>query len=144
MNEKVRTNTRAGFLRRLAAFFYDCLLLTAIYFVIGAIAVGVNDGESIPLAWSLLVSLLVFPLCAFFFYCWFWRRGGQTLGMQAWRIKLISDVAPLPIKYCAIRFLTSLLSLAAMGTGFLWMLIDRDKRAWQDMASKSWIVVIPR
>ena len=42
-----------------------------------------------------LVRLTVLPLLmlavAWAFYGWFWLHGGQTLGMRAWRLKLVTD-----------------------------------------------------
>ena len=41
----------------------------------------------------------------FLFFSWFWRHGGQTLGMQAWRIKVISETSQhITYKQCAIRY----------------------------------------
>ncbi len=133
----------AGPFRRLAAFFYDCMLLMAVYFIIGGAAVAINGGKAIPLHWSLFISVVVFPISAFAFYCWFWRRCGQTLGMQAWRIKLIADTTPPSISLCVVRFVVSLIGLAALGAGYLWMLVDSNKRTWQDIASDSRVVHLP-
>ena len=72
------------FLRRLAALFYDCLLLIAIYFVITAIVISLNEGEAVE-HWTYKMFLV---LVAYLFFDWFWRHGGQTLGMRAWRIRL--------------------------------------------------------
>ena len=134
----------ASLLRRMAAFFYDALLLLAIYFLIGAVAVTINQGESIHRHWSLFILAVVFPLLVLCFYTWFWRRNGQTLGMQAWRIQLVAEEQTLPLKRCAVRFFFSLFSLACFGVGFLWILIDREKRTWQDIASDSKIVQLPK
>jgi len=63
-------------LRRIAAFLYDCLLLIALFFVITAVVVPLNEGEAIE-HWSYKIVLI---LIAFLFFDWFWRHGGkQTL-----------------------------------------------------------------
>ena len=134
---------KAGFFKRIAAFFYDFLLLLAIYFLIGALAVTANKGEAVPDHWSMAISLLVFPLTGFFFYFWFWRRGGQTLGMQAWQLKLIADTDTVTFATCLIRYCMSILGLACAGLGFFWMLFDRENRTWQDIASGSHIYQLP-
>ncbi len=135
---------KASLIKRFAAFFYDLLLLTAIYLLIGACAVTLNRGESVPLSWSLVISLGIFPLTAFLFYAWFWRRGGQTLGMQAWRLTLIADSGPITLTHCLSRYCVSILSLACIGLGFFWIWLDKHHRSWQDIASHSHIYQLPK
>jgi uncharacterized RDD family membrane protein YckC len=78
------------------------------------------------------------------FFSAFWTRGGQTLGMQAWRIRL----QPLPGREltaarCALRCLAAMLSAACFGLGYLWCLIDRRGRYWHDYLSGSVLVLVP-
>jgi uncharacterized RDD family membrane protein YckC len=64
---------------------------------------------------------------------WCWRRGGMTLGMRAWRVRIEREDGTRPgWGLCLARFLLSLLSAAAAGAGFLWSLFDRQKRCWHD------------
>jgi len=89
-------------LRRLMAILYDSLLLIAVFFVVTSIAIVFNNGHAVQNhAFKLLLYVVGFT-----FFSWFWRHGGQTLGMQAWRIKVVSDSnEKLTYKQCAIRFL---------------------------------------
>lgn len=135
---------KAGFIKRFAAFVYDFLLLLAIYFLIGFVAVAINGGEATPLHWSLTITLIIFPITGGFFYFWFWRHGGQTLGMQAWRLKLLADSNSVTFTTCLVRYCISILGLACAGLGFFWMLIDRKNRTWQDIASRSQIYQLPK
>ena len=73
--------------RRLASFLYDCLLLLALFMLITAVAVRLNNGEAIE---HVAYKLALLPI-AWFFFAWFWSHGGQTLGMRAWRIKIIDN-----------------------------------------------------
>ncbi|MFO1371130.1 MAG: RDD family protein [Candidatus Competibacteraceae bacterium] len=85
----------AGLLRRLAAVVYDSLLLMAV--LVGAsalalsLAVGVLGSDAVvahkPLAGNPFFSTYLLLVC-FFFYGGFWVRGGQTLGMRAWRLRV--------------------------------------------------------
>ncbi|OGI41569.1 MAG: hypothetical protein A2150_00620 [Candidatus Muproteobacteria bacterium RBG_16_64_11] len=44
------------------------------------------------------------PVCGFLFYGWFWTRGGQTLGMRAWRLRLTrADGGPVTWRRAALR-----------------------------------------
>jgi len=89
--------------RRIAAFLYDSLLLIAIFFVVTSIAIAINEGQAIE---NHAFKLVLYGV-GFLFFSWFWRNGGQTLGMQAWRIKVISNSnTQLTYKQCAKRYLS--------------------------------------
>ncbi|MGB1110319.1 MAG: RDD family protein [Gammaproteobacteria bacterium] len=120
-----------GFFRRLGVIFYDSILLFAVlFFSVGLLMIAVNNeavasGNPFMTAFVLLVSLL--------FFGWFWTHGGQTLGMQTWRVKIESaDGGPVSLKQAVIHFAASLLSWSALGLGFLWILLDSEKCAWHD------------
>jgi len=88
--------------RRLAAFLYDTLLLMAIFFVVTTIAIAFNNGKAIQ---NYGFYLLLYAV-GFLFFCWFWRHGGQTLGMQAWRLQLVNEHASqLTYKQCLKRYI---------------------------------------
>src|SRR5690606_41442182 len=48
-----------------------------------------------------------------------WRRGGQTIGMRAWRIRIVAtEGGALPWSRALLRFAVALVSLGALGLGF--------------------------
>jgi uncharacterized RDD family membrane protein YckC len=137
-----------GLFRRLAAILYDAVLVlalvaaafTLVYLPL-ALGLGLEDLRQYPLyrhamtAWMLFVGIG--------FHLWFWTHGGQTLGMRAWRMRLFSsDGAKVSLKQALIRYAIAILSVAAAGLGFLWILWDKDKRAWHDMASGTRLVLV--
>ena len=67
-------------------------------------------------------------------YCvWFWSRGGQTLPMKTWGIRVVRwDGAPVGAARALHRYLLALLGLAALGLGYLWALADRDRQFLHD------------
>ncbi len=89
----------AGFWRRLAAVTYDTLILAALLMVAAALATLV-----VELLWPGLSSrdpdaLRHHPLYGIWlalwwagYYSWCWRKGGQTVGMKAWRLRLVSTL----------------------------------------------------
>ena len=120
--------------RRIAAFLYDCLLLIALFFVITAAFVPLNEGEAIQ-HWSYKIVLL---LIAFVFFDWFWRHGGQTLGMRAWRIRLEGQTSEnITFKQTIQRFLVG---LAAFGFTLLYMFGNQSGLALHDKLSRTKIV----
>ncbi len=65
-----------------------------------------------------------------------WRRGGQTLGMRPWRIKVIGmDDGQPGWRALAIRYAVGSVSLLLGGLGFWWAWFDRDGMTWHDRAS---------
>ncbi|MFK7858889.1 MAG: RDD family protein [Granulosicoccus sp.] len=120
--------------RRIAAFLYDCLLLIAIYFVITAAVIPLNDGEAIQ-HWSYKLFLV---MVAFLFFDWFWRHGGQTLGMRAWRIRLEgTEHEKITFKQSIHRYL---LGLIAFGFTLFFMFLNSTQQALHDKLSKTRIV----
>lgn len=121
-----------GFLCRLAIVIYDLLLLFAVLFLATALVLPFNHGEAFT--HQLFYSLYLL-LVSFLFYGWFWTHGGQTLGLRAWKTKVLTlDQQPITWLQALIRFATALVSL---GLGLLWILVSKDRRAWHDSLSKT-------
>ena len=79
------------------------------------------------------------------FFIWFWTHGGQTLGMRSWRLKLVTDQGGVISRSMAVkRLLYALLSLLAVGLGYLWVLFDPQKRAWHDILSNTQLIRLPK
>ena len=145
----------AGLGRRLAAMFYDFLLCTALLIVttfIYKLIMMVFIGESKMRALSesgaldgdpLLSTLLFFVLFAFF--AKFWTHSGQTLGMQVWGVRVQNtDGTAISLWQALLRFIVSIGSWLCLGLGFLWSLIDKQKRTWHDLYSGTQLVRIPK
>ena len=132
----------ASLLRRLAAGFYDLLLLAGILMVIGVAVVIARSGAAIPPG-TLWFQALVLGV-ATFFYAGFWTRGGQTLGMKSWRLRVETLDGETPdVTRSLLRFAAGLLALLPAGLGLLWMLVDRDQRAWHDRLTGTRVVLLP-
>ena len=125
--------TQAGLMRRLAAMFYDAWLIVAIWFLSTTLwVVFLNEGNAVvgP-AFQLFLYLE-----AAAFYVYFWRVKGQTLGMQVWKIRTVSDTGDImSIGECLTRFFFATFSTVFLGLGFIWMLFDSEKLTWHDRAS---------
>jgi uncharacterized RDD family membrane protein YckC len=116
-----------------AAAFYDALLCVALMFVASTVAVAFNDGAAIASgnnAFRILLLAVPFP-----YFGWCWTRGGHTLGMRAWRLRLrCMDEAPVTWLDALVRYVGALVSWAAFGLGFLWMLTPAGL-SWHDRFS---------
>ena len=74
-----------------------------------------------------------------------WRRGGQTLGMRPWRIRVVAADGGTPSAGALWRrYAVGMLSLLAGGLGFWWAWIDRAGLTWHDRASATRIVRLPK
>lgn len=129
--------------RRLAAASYDALVVGALFFIGTALAMTVSRGAITPehpLAELLYRSFLL--TIGFGFFGSFWVRNGQTLGMLAWRVKLVQAGSDAKITWsqALIRYLAAYLSWAALGLGFWWSLWDKDKKTWHDRLSGTRLV----
>jgi uncharacterized RDD family membrane protein YckC len=78
---------------------------------------------------------------AFAFCALSWTRGGQTVGMKAWRIRLVAPGAnSVDWPRAALRFFASWLSLLPAGAGYWWALIDRERCCWHDRLSGTRVI----
>lgn len=74
-----------------------------------------------------------------------WRRGGQTLGMRPWRLRVVGADGGRPaLRALAKRYAVGTLSLLLAGAGFWWAWFDRDRLAWHDRASGTRLLRMPR
>jgi uncharacterized RDD family membrane protein YckC len=149
MNKKENNNDPSiqvsipGPLVRLAALFYDSLLMLAMWLVVAGLFVALNGGEQISTSNPFLPSIM------FIIWIWFnlhfWRRGGQTLGMRSWRLRLLSTTGkPLTYTQCLLRLAVAIPSFALFYLGYLWLLIDKDGLTWHDRYSETRVIREPK
>ena len=117
--------------RRLASAVYEVLLLLALVFVatfpyLAALGDSTQGWKRHGLqAWVLLVWGA--------YFIGFWTRGGQTLPMKTWKIRVVrNDGAPVGAGQALHRYVLAVLGTLAAGLGFAWALIDRDRQFLHD------------
>jgi uncharacterized RDD family membrane protein YckC len=137
--------------RRLAALVYDTLLVLPLVMLSVALALGLHRLLLGPPAEDAVVQLdanlvrAVALLTVMIFYTGFWLKSGQTLGMQAWRIKLVDRQGGPPTLLRAVaRCLAAVLSAGCLGLGYLWCLVDTRGRYWHDHLSGTELVLLPK
>lgn len=127
--------------KRLAAMLYDSLIVVALWMFVGAIGVALNHGEA---AQGPFFKSAIF-LVTFLFFTGFWTRNGQTLGMQAWRVRIQTPKGySISWMQALIRFFMAAVSLACFGLGYWWVLIDKQQRSWHDRYSDTQVVSLPK
>lgn len=138
----------ANLWRRLMSIVYDQLILWAIWIATGfvhAALFGIDTTDDPQQLSRTLFPMLL--LATFAFYYWFWTHGGQTLGMRAWRLKVLDarlDGTPPHFIKCVLRFVGAFFSISAFGLGYLWVLFDPNKDTWHDRISNTRTLVIPK
>ena len=152
------TLERAGFVRRLLAMVYDTLVATAVgmcaaMVMIVTLVVMLKNGTldlqgyaepadliQASFGYKLLIQTWVGLWIAGFFL-WFWSRGGQTLGMRAWRLRIYSTVEePMTWPRLFIRLVASL-----GGLGTLLVLFDfKNKQSLQDRLAKTEVLKLSK
>jgi uncharacterized RDD family membrane protein YckC len=152
--------------RRLVALVYDLLIVLAIVMVVGLLCQLATGGRLIatgahavvPLWYQVFQGVVV---AAYFIASW--RRGGQTVGMRPWRIRVCrDDGGAIGLQQAVIRVLVAaapmlLLALepalglratlwAVLGTWATWFavaLFDPRRRALHDIAADTEVQRLP-
>jgi uncharacterized RDD family membrane protein YckC len=144
----VISGASAGFGRRAAALVYDALLVAALLMIFtfgallfthGAAVVPANAG-----AWAYVYRAgLVLVIAGY--YLINWLRSGQTLGMRAWRLRVVSDSGKrLSFDAAALRLILGALAWAPAALGVLWLYVDPDHLALHDRLSRTRVIRLAR
>lgn len=144
------TNTHKHRLQRLfAAIFYDLIIVFFGLFMLVGFAVlpvykGLTGHESIE------AGNVFFPIflatTAFLYYALSWRIGGQTIGMKAWRLVLVSTDGQNSVTWRQIitRFLAAFLSAAPAFLGYLYAIFQKDRLTLHDLLSHTHMHYVPK
>ena len=159
----------AGRARRFAALIYEALLLTAIIFIAGFVALplvtpghaGTVDALAIPgLPQRVALFCMLFGVLAWYSIA-SWAGGRRSLPMKTWRLHLVmADGRPVTRKAALLRFLAAwigpVLAVAAyavlrtwglgaqaiwlMAFNFLWTFVDRERQFLHDRIADTRLV----
>ncbi len=131
---------------RLLAIVYDLLPLIAIWFATSlAVYLARGRHEVRPESLAARLELLLLWAVTGAYFVASWSRIGATLGMRAWRLKVLTADGRAPtLRALCLRYTVATASLLAVGLGFAWSLIDAERRAWHDLASGTRFVRMDR
>lgn len=121
--------------------FYESLLLLGVLsatFMVPHLVIGVAWKLVAP-EWFLWLHVFLVLLA---YFVWFWRKSGQTLAMQTWKIKVVctDGTTPVSLRQALLRYVLSWPSLLLCGAGILWALLDRDRQFLHDRLAGTRIV----
>ncbi len=140
MNDKNHDDAAPGLFKLGACIVYELLTVLAILFASAALFVLVAGDASAGIKRLLLQIFLWLVTGAYFIRCWL--KSGQTLAMQAWKLKLANEYGhPLTLELAIYRYLLATLSLAFGGIGFLWALTNKQHQFLHDKWLNSRIVI---
>lgn len=148
---------KASFSRRLIAAVYDGFLLFAVLFAAAALYgwlttdttplsnnqlhTGDVVHELQPIAHGWLYKAYLAAVIILF-YTAFWCKTGQTLGMQAWRIKAQSCSGD--IMSFKQGLLRAAVGLGLFGIAMLWMLFNKNQQTLYDKLSNTEVVLLAK
>jgi len=118
---------------------YESLVVFAIAFSAGLAFYALTHGR-LSGNTRLLFQLCVFlVLGTYFIACW--SRGGRTLPMQTWKMRVVRrDNLPIGVGQAALRYALAWPSLLVFGVGFFWAFLDRDRQFLHDRLAGTRIV----
>ncbi len=134
----------APFWLRPAALVYDLFPLVALWMLTVALSLVMVGGDidvAHPPAAFHFAQQVALTFVTGLYFVLSWARGGQTIGMRAWRLRVVTlDDSPLPWPRAVLRFVVA---AASLGLGLLWCLVDREGRGWHDHAAGSRMLRVP-
>lgn len=119
---------RAGFWIRMCALMLDFLL----FLIMAAAIECLRRPDSFLIVWWVYHVVL-----------WTWRSstiGGIIMGIKLVRV----DGRPVDFMAALIRSLAAVFSAVVLGTGFLWVVFDRNKQSWHDKIAGTVMVKVPK
>jgi len=128
--------------KHIAAFIYDIFPVIGIVLLTSFVVLLIRNGHEVERN-TLWFNFLLFSEITLY-YVYSWKIGGQTLGMRAWKMKIIPNDKNMPTLSWAqsfVRFFVGIISCFG-GIGIFWKLFSKDKLTWMDSASKSQTLLV--
>ena len=134
-------STKVGILRRFMSILYDILLVSSLLIISSIIYLLLFGIENIRPNSQYFVLYQIFVLlniCTYFIY--FWYKNGQTIGMRAWKFKLIfADNYSLVTKISLLflRLFLALITNIVFFVGILSSALSKDRMSIYDKLTKT-------
>ena len=139
----INPNSKIGYFKLLAACVYELLLLMALWFISAWIFV-LLFGDATQ-SYKRLFLQIVLWLVTGIYFVWCWRKSGQTLATQTWRMQLVNQAGNvLSTQQAMLRYVLASLSAYVFGLGFLWALVDKNRLYLHDRILKTRFVQLEK
>jgi uncharacterized RDD family membrane protein YckC len=130
-----------GIGRRIACMLYEGILLFAVGFAASSLFFYASGGlGSAGYGRTMLQLFLLAVFAAYFLWCWL--RGGQTLAMKTWKIRLVAPghdrVPPLT---ALLRFALAVIAVPT-GAALVWAFFDRERQFLHDRIAGTRLVMV--
>lgn len=136
----------ATLLRRLGSLVYESLIVVALLLLSGLaflLPLHALTGHDASGGWALWLFRAWILAVLGTYFVWFWTRGGQTLPMRTWRLRVVDTRgSPLRLRRALYRYLLAWPSVLAGGAGLAWALVDRDGQFLHDRLAGTRLVRI--
>lgn len=133
----VPASSPAPLWKRLVAWLYDALVLGGLWLTTGLIVILITPGET-PVWLTQMAVLTV----TFGYFAISWVKGGQTLGLKAWRLYVVGQDSPkITWGVATWRLIFCVLTLAPLAFTLITAAIDPARRTLYDKLSKTSVVM---
>ncbi len=130
--------SKTNVLKHIAAFVYDIFPVLGILIVTSGTTLILRSGNEVQ-AHTWWFQVFIFCEIALY-YIYFWKVGGQTIGMKAWKIHIKpndENQPQLSWKQASMRFVFGVFSTALLGLGLFWKFFSKEDKSWMDLVSAS-------
>lgn len=130
--------SNVSLLRRLGAIIYDIFLVFSLaFFIVGILLIVFFDKQAQVNNWVFLALLST----SYFYFAWSWVKGGQTLGMKAWKFHIVqNNDKNITHQQAFIRFILSIVSFSTVGLGFIYQLFNKNNLTLHDRFSNTKLI----
>ncbi|MCE9620582.1 MAG: RDD family protein [Planctomycetes bacterium] len=126
------TMERAGFWIRLIASILDIFMVSIVFAIVSYVFHWDMDGGGILLLFVIYNMVM-------------WATKGTTIGGVICGLRVVRlDDRPVDGGIAVVRGLSSFLSLAVAGLGFIWVAFDDQRQSWHDKIAGTTVVKVPK
>ena len=129
---------------RIIASVYDFFLLFGVWVFVGSLGLFINNLGFSSIYdvknFNPILGLTLIIISGWVFFAFFWIKGGQTLGMQVWKFKIVNtdpSYGRITLKQTFLRYLVNCGMLALLGMPLFLIYSDSKKLAVNDILSKT-------
>lgn len=134
----------AGLATRVISFAIDAALIDLVAIIVGIGAALIAAVLHLPKSWhsvGAVIGAVVYILWTLAYFISFWSGTGQTPGARAMQIRVVTTSGvPIKPRRALLRCVGVVLAVLPLFAGFLGVLFDGRRRAFQDRLAKTLVI----